>query len=973
MGDLLARLQAAFGDRYTIERELGHGGMAHVFLAEDRKHRRHVAVKVLRPELAAVIGPDRFLREIEIAAKLTHPHILALYDSGEADGLLYYVMPYVEGESLRERLTREQQLPLDDAVLIVSEVADALSYAHAHDVVHRDIKPENVLLEAGHAVVSDFGIARAITAAGGEQLTETGIALGTPAYMSPEQAAAQRKVDARSDLYSLGCVYYEMLAGHPPFLGRTPQEVLARHILDPVPPLRTVRPELPEAIERTIYRALAKSPADRFATVDQFVQELSIRRAGRAAQPLRIAIRRHPVLAIGGGAVLLVALSSAALFFRTRPRVALDPNVVAIAPFDVLNPQLSLWREGLVDVVSRGLDGAGPIRTVSPMVALRGWRGQADAASAEALGRRTHAGIVVFGNLMDAGADSVRLTAGLLDVAAARLIGDIEVRGVTSRMDRLTDSLTVALVRELGRIRPVAAVRSAWLGSHPLPVLKAFLHGEQFYRGAVWDSAMTQYQRAVALDSAFPLAWHRMSDVLGCFRRGVLGHPQAVLYSLRAGALNRGLPTRDSLLIVADSVFDALNDGPADPLWREHRGRLWAILEDATRRYPTDPEVWFKLGDALVHLPPAGKPTLQPALDAFDRAIAVDSGFGPAYLHPVELSLALGHTAAARRYLAGYLALKQADSTSEGMGLLQAVLDHPAPWPPEVERQMRDAPAYALAAATWAIRDLPDSGETAIALARAFLNARKTGDAFADDSSARIWFVAMALANRGHVREAYRVAGEEFPYEYAEFATLGVVRPGTARASFTRWLHEPLARVKSFDDLAAHLATLSWWAAQRDTGALRAASRQWASLSGAAQHSVELGLWAGYGRDAARAYESLADGDTARALRRFEALPDSVCPCLLDRIVTAELLATRGRLEDAKAVLERSRPIEWDPAEGLWWVARAGVAERAGDRPAAIHHYRFLTELWRKGDPEVAGYVEEARTALKRLAGESDR
>ena len=213
MSDVLDRLTTALADRSAIERELGAGGMATVYLAEDLKHHRPVAVKVLRPELAAVLGAERFLREIEITARLTHPHILTLLDSGEVEGFLYYVMPYIEGESLRDRMNREKQLPLDDALQFAREVADALSYAHSHDVIHRDIKPENILLEAGHAVIADFGIARAVTAAGGEALTDTGIAIGTPQYMSPEQAAGSKELDGRSDVYSLGCVLYEMLGG----------------------------------------------------------------------------------------------------------------------------------------------------------------------------------------------------------------------------------------------------------------------------------------------------------------------------------------------------------------------------------------------------------------------------------------------------------------------------------------------------------------------------------------------------------------------------------------------------------------------------------------------------------------------------------------------------------------------------------------------------------------------------------------
>jgi len=249
--------------------------MATVYLAQDRKHRRSVAVKVLSPELAAALGPDRFLREIDTAARLTHPHILPLHDSGEADGLLYYVMPYVEGESLRGRLVRERQLPFEDALRIASQVADALGYAHERDVVHRDIKPENILFQSGHAVVSDFGIARAIKVAGEGRVTGTGIALGTPGYMSPEQAQGIDQLDGRSDLYSLGCVLYEMLAGDPPFTGWSVQAILARQVLEPLPRLRTVRDTVPDWLEQAVARALAKAPADRFATAAQFVAGLT--------------------------------------------------------------------------------------------------------------------------------------------------------------------------------------------------------------------------------------------------------------------------------------------------------------------------------------------------------------------------------------------------------------------------------------------------------------------------------------------------------------------------------------------------------------------------------------------------------------------------------------------------------------------------------------------------------------------------
>ncbi len=346
MADPFPQLRAALAGQYTIERELGRGGMATVYLAQDRKHGRPVAIKVLAPELAAAVGRERFLREIETAARLTHPHILPLHDSGEADGLLYYVMPYVEGESLRDRLTREHQLPIEDAMSITREVASALSYAHSHDVIHRDVKPENILLSGGEAIVADFGIAGALDAAGGVNLTRTGVVLGTPAYMSPEQAAGDRALDGRSDVYGLGCVLYEMLTGEPPFTGPTSQAIIAKRFSDPVPSARRLRETISLPLDRAIVKALARAPADRFASTREFAEAL-----------------RGPAEAAADDAPVV----------ETRASVRDDSRTTARDAF-----ARQAWREAYETLATAQAEGALSVEDVERLAESAWWIGRVD-------------------------------------------------------------------------------------------------------------------------------------------------------------------------------------------------------------------------------------------------------------------------------------------------------------------------------------------------------------------------------------------------------------------------------------------------------------------------------------------------------------------------------------------------------------------------------------------------------------------
>jgi eukaryotic-like serine/threonine-protein kinase len=345
MSGVPERLAAALADRYRLERELGAGGMATVYLAQDLKHDRKVAVKVLRPELAAVIGADRFLSEIRTTANLQHPHILPLFDSGSADGFLFYVMPLIEGESLRDRLNREKQLPIAEAVRLASEVASALHYAHRHGVIHRDIKPENVLLHDGQALVADFGIALAASKAGGSRMTETGMSLGTPHYMSPEQAMGEREITAASDVYALGAMTYEMLLGEPPFTGPTAQSIVAKVMTEKPSGLVTRRDRIPPAVEEAVLTALEKLPADRFSTAAEFGAALaspagraSSTTAARPVVPARTALGRDPRTWVSVAAVGALAVMAVAMGLRPEPSFATSRQEVLLWKHRIQSP-----------------------------------------------------------------------------------------------------------------------------------------------------------------------------------------------------------------------------------------------------------------------------------------------------------------------------------------------------------------------------------------------------------------------------------------------------------------------------------------------------------------------------------------------------------------------------------------------------------------------------------------------------------
>lgn len=460
----LERLRASLAGRYRVDRELGKGGMATVFLAHDVRHERDVAIKVLHPDLAASMGSERFDREIKLAAKLQHPHILSLFDSGSADGLFFYVMPFVQGESLRDRLDRESMLPVDDALQILVEVADALGAAHALGVIHRDIKPENILLAGGHCLIADFGVAKAATEAG-EKLTQTGMAVGTPTYMSPEQALGD-PVGPTADLYSLGCVAFEMLTGQPPFTGANARAVMARHTMEAVPGIRLVRDAVPQEVEDAILALLNKTPADRPQSAKEFLDLLLpgtgstatrrvVSRATTARRATMAQMRRRPLwrrpVAWAVGAVALIAVGGGA-FALLRPRggaasgeSGLDPRHLAVLYFEDASSGKSLGylADGLTEGLIRALREVRDLEVISP-VGVEPYRGST--LPRDSIARALGAGTLVLGEVEEDGG-RLRVTVRLVDGSSGAEFERASMEQPAANVLALGDTLAVEAAR----------------------------------------------------------------------------------------------------------------------------------------------------------------------------------------------------------------------------------------------------------------------------------------------------------------------------------------------------------------------------------------------------------------------------------------------------------------------------------------------------------------------------------------------
>ena len=595
--DSLARLQAALDGRYTVEREVGAGGMATVYLATDLRHQRRVALKVLRPDLAASVGAERFLQEVRVTANLQHPHILPLFDSGEADGFLYFVMPFVEGESLRERLVREGELPVPEVARLLRDVVEALAAAHARGVVHRDIKPENVMLSGGHAMVADFGVAKAVSeATGRHHLTTKGVALGTPAYMAPEQASGEPHVDHRADIYAVGVVGYELLAGRPPFGGRTVQQVLAAQVMEAPRPVREHRPSVPPALEALLMRCLEKKAADRWQSAEEMLPHLEALASSSGGMtptdvpPLTAPARkRADMLPWMSAVALMAALASAAVWWAARGRSADDaPAMVAeadseparlmVMPLDNLtgDSAANVWAQLAAEWMGRAIDQPKAVAVVPASSVRDAIRALGDSASVTTVGRRLKASHGVAGTMARTGA-SVRFEVELLDLRTGERLRSLEpivgpVDSVEAVAGRLAQAAAAAAVALLDPSAP--PVMAATSSPPSVEVYRRYLdQGQLFCEGRIRD-VIAAGDRTLALAPNFvpALLWN------------------AVAYSFAGRAaeadstLRDMLPLRSSMTTWERLMADFIDAGL--------RGDALASVSVAEEGLRLDPSLW---------------------------------------------------------------------------------------------------------------------------------------------------------------------------------------------------------------------------------------------------------------------------------------------------------------------------------------------------------------------------------------------
>jgi tRNA A-37 threonylcarbamoyl transferase component Bud32/tetratricopeptide (TPR) repeat protein len=898
--DPRAVLRDAVADRYDVLDEIGHGGMATVYAAHDRRHDARVAIKLLRPELAMSVGGARFLREIQLTARLQHPHILPVLDSGEAGGLPFYIMPFVEGESLAARLVREDRLSVPEAVRIVAEVADGLAHAHAAGVIHRDIKPANILLSHGHAVIADFGVAKALNTSTIDKLTDSGLAMGTVTYMSPEQAGNE-KIDGRSDIYALGCVLYEALAGTPPFTGPTAQAMMARHAVDPVPNIRTLRPSVPQALAAVIERALAKVPQDRFDDANAF-REAIVHAATMPVTSPTVQARVEPVSRrrwwLWGAAAAAIALAGNLLPRVMSRAPALDDQRVMVFPLVLPGDWkgASTAGEDVATLIGSAMDGAAELRWVD------GWQHVSPeqrqnirlvgASEATAIARAQRCRFVITGRIVARG-DSADVALELHDVA-----GDSVFTGRPTRTSLASESWRAGLAAitvMLPRLIPVSTpdVASEWDARPPVAVAN-FLQGEAAFRRLQLADALTAFQRAIAADSTFGLAAVRGAQAASWYHRT---DEAAALVTI---AQRQSLVPRYAHFARGLSAY---LDGRADSAIVELRT---AIALDSSMVV-----AWAQLGETYMHLLPSEGDTDSLATMAFSRAYAIDSTAAPHFFHLAELAARRGDRARTGTMTARFLSTAVDTMLVQETQLIAACAAGTLS-APEIEAFVMTRPLPVLLVG----KSLASSPATRTCARRAFEAVLRADTAATDAAEPRRFQALLALVGQALMRERPMTADSLIESFYARWSSgrslyllLAPTVPSMVARARAVVAQDTLEYGGRFERLPYNRRLWEQGVFAIHDGRVATARSIAATLSARADTSTRLDSVYAYSM---LAHVALAMGDTAQATDRFKSsltrapAPasylawDEVAALGVDRLLYARVLLARG---DAAAAL----------------------------------------------------------------------
>ena len=978
MHDSLERLTAALAGRYAIEREVGAGGMAIVYLAQDLKHDRKVAIKVLNPDLAQSLGAQRFLAEIKVTARLSHPHILPLLDSGEADGFLFYVMPYIDGATLRQHLTEQRVLPLEEAVTIAVDVAAALAYAHDEWVVHRDIKPENILFSGGKAVVADFGIAQALSAAGGDRMTQSGLAIGTPNYMSPEQAAGEA-VDGRSDEYALSSLLYEMLVGEPPYTGPNPQAIIAKRVTDPVPSARRLRETIPQMLDLAVSRALAKHPADRYPTIAEFAEAVA-----RYDEGGPDSAGRNPLVTYGFGiaAVIVVALGIAFTVSRSSRQAGTGTPTrmerVVIFPFSVRGTSETAYLgDGMVDLLSTKLDGAGNWRSADPRAVMSAVTQEGGAqpspARASQMTSDLGADLYVLGNIVEVGGSMLIDAALYRPGQSGEALASASAEGNSDQVLTLVDELAAELLQGQTGGSGASLTRLALVTTDSLPALKSYLNGVREFRAARFPEAWTAFSNAVAADTAFALAWYQMSVTADWLLRSDLSPWEA---ADRAMLFSDRLTERDRQLLEA---LRTVRSGQAVEAERRYR----AILGS----YPDDVEAWFQLGELLFHLAPMRGGQLTSSIEAWRQVLRLEPDQPTAFIHMARVAASMQDSALLDSMSGQVLALVPSGDRSLEMEMLRAFSGSDSARRARASRLLRAGSEATLAQVQWSGTTFLPGIDDAIAVA-SFMTERHRSEEL---RVAGYITLANLYMSKGQRQKALALLDE------AARLDLNAALMNRAFMELTlfqepdpeRW--RALRRqVRAYDATAVPpAASPSTWLAVHN--GLHPAVRAYvlglldATLGDASPDVSMLNTFddpVGTGsavQDWQRGVLGTAAwivGDEAASLEHLEAVALESWYSLMvaspflslyrERFLLAMVLESTGRTEEALmwyGTFKNAGPhdrVYIAPSH----LRRARIHERLGNHEIAADHYRAFIELWRDADPEFQLMVEEAQARL---------